>query len=112
MTWPVRSKALAFWRQATTANTKYYAAAVPSGKKWLVKNIVFYNGSAATTTFYIWHKNSGTEYPIDQTPALAVEGVFNHISLSIVLEAGDQLGFSTTATKTLVAVVAYGAQLG
>jgi len=112
MTWPTRSTALAFWRQATTANVKYYSSAVPSGKKWLVKNLVFYNGSAAATTFYAWHKNSGVEYPIDQTAALAVEGVFNHIGLSLVLEAGDQLGLSTSATKTLVAMVAYGALLG
>jgi hypothetical protein len=110
--WPTRSTLLAVWRQATTANTKYYAAAVASGHKWLVKNITFYNGSAATTTFYIWLKSGGVEYPVDQTPALAVEGVFNHIGLALVLEPGDQLGFSTTANKTLVAVTAHGALLG
>src|ERR1051326_2437244 len=103
---------LAAWRQATTANTKYYAAAVASGHKWLVKNLVFYNGSAATTTFYVWIKDSGVEYPVDQTPALAVEGGFNHIGLSLVLEPGAQLGISTSATKTLVAVTAHGALLG
>lgn len=112
MTWPTRSTRLYSWRQATTANVRYASSAVPSGKKWLVKNLVFYNGSAATTTFYVFILSSGVEYPIDQTPALAVEGVFNHIQLSLVLEAGEQLAFSTTASKTLVALTAHGALLG
>lgn len=111
MAWPTRSKIIGLWRQATTANVKYYGGAVPTGVTWLVKTITFYNGSAANTTFYLWHKNGGVEYPIFQWVGLVPEGVYLLSSLSIVLEAGDQLGISTSANKTLVAAAAYGAKL-
>lgn len=112
MAWPVRSSNLADFKQATTANTKYYAAAVPSGHKHLLKDVSLYNGSAANTTFYIWLKRAGVEYPIFQWVGLIPEGVYSQSGMSKVASAGDQLGFSTSAAKTLVAVNLFGAVLG
>lgn len=111
MAWPTRSKLLGAQKQATTANTKYYLGAVPSGHKWLLKTIALYNGSPANTTFYIWLKNGGVEYPIFQWVGLIPEGVYVITGLSFVAESGDQFGMSTSATKTLVAVTYHGADL-
>lgn len=112
MAWPVRSSILAVFRQATTANTKYYAGAVPSGHKHLVHTISLYNGSAANTTFYIWLKHAGVEYPVFQWVGLVPEGVYLLSNVGVVAEAADQLGFSTSAAKTLVSVELFGAVLG
>lgn len=111
MAWPTRSKVIGEWRQATTANTKYYGTAVPAGATWLAKDVSLYNGSAANTTFYIWLKRAGVEYPIFQWVGLIPEGVYSQSGMTKVAEAGDQYGFSTSAAKTLVAVVLFGAKL-
>lgn len=112
MTWPVRSRLLFQEVVATPgANVVRLSAAVPAGKTWLVKDLVFWNGSGAANSFYLYVKTGATLVVVANFLLVPASSNGSSAGRSITVPAGSFIGWSANV-NALVHVTVSGAQLG
>jgi hypothetical protein len=111
MSWPVRSRLLAFYVATPPGGTWVVLGTVPAGKTWLVKQWTAYNGGGGVRDILLGMRQGAVDCIIQKGAAVPSAAVTGTAGLSAVFPAGTQLMFwSSTATPIQLHVS--GAELG
>jgi len=111
LTWPVRSKQLGLYVNASApASTPITIGTVPAGKTWLVKDWSFYNAAGTSRQMLLFVKQGANSVVADSGTA-ASGTVTGNNGRHLVLQAGDvlQIQFQQAGASH---VTISGAQLG
>jgi hypothetical protein len=111
MSWPVRSRQLAFWSASAAGATFITLGTVPAGKTWLVKDMYLYNDLSVARNFSLVTKQGLVYAHIFFAAAIPSGGVSGFTGRSIVLPQLAQLQMYTPTAGPLQLVLS-GAQLG
>lgn len=112
MTWPVRSRLLFQEVVASPgANVVRLSSAVPAGKTWLIKDVVFWNGGGGSNNFYLYMKTGSTLIVVLNFIGIGASANGSSAGRSITVPAGYFIGWSAN-TNALTHVTVSGAQLG
>jgi hypothetical protein len=107
MTWPVRSRQLGTYLNASAPGS---IGTVPAGKTWLIKDWSFYNAAGSSRTMLLLVVKGASVIVADSGTAASANVVGNN-QRHLVLAAGDvlQIQFQSAGASH---VIISGAQLG
>lgn len=111
MTWPVRSKRLAFYTATPAANTSILLGTVPTGKTWLIKEWTAYNAGANTRDLYLQLFSGGVGVNVDKITGLTAGNLVYKADHHLVLTAAEEVRF-LSSTAQAVNITVHGAELG